>query len=76
MKSMLLFLAIPKVGRYIQRVALHQKMLDNLCRFVNVSFYQNFGAIEKLCHYIKRFEAMVLRMYQNFEGIAKRCRNI
>ena len=76
MKSMLLFLAIPKVGRYTQWVALHQKMLENFCLFVNVSFYQKFGAIEKLCRYIKRLEAMVLRMYEKFEGIEKRCRNL
>ena len=48
-------------------------MLDNFCHFVNVFLYQNFGAIEKLCHYIKRLEAMVLRMYEKFGGIAKRC---
>ena len=51
-------------------------MLDNFCRFVNVSFYQKFGAIEKICRYIKRFEAMVLRMYEKFEGIEKRCRDL
>ena len=51
-------------------------MLDNFCRFVNVSFYQKFGAIEKICRYIKRLEAMVLRMYEKFEGLAKMCRDL
>ena len=51
-------------------------MLDNFCCIVNVSFYQKFGTIEKLCRYIKRLEAMVLRMYEKFEGIVKRCRDL
>ena len=45
----------------------------SLCK---VLFYQKFGAIEKLCCYIKRLEAMVLRMYQKLEGIAKRCHDL
>ena len=51
-------------------------MLDIFCHFVNVSFSQTFGAIEKLCPYFERLEAMVLRIYEKFEGIEKRCRDL